>query len=232
MGPFNKGCLGENLKKCIILLSGGLDSSVLLAKAKEQKLDCLCLSFNYHQKHSIELKFAKQIAKFYEVPHKIITIDQQVFSNSPLILGHVESTIHRGEEEILRGKKSPFYVPSRNTLFLSHAITIAEIEKAAFIYFGPTAMDKAFPDCQIDYIRALQTIIDKSTQIGLEGNAPIICTPLINFTKDQVVAEALRLKVPIHLTWSCYTPDQSDPCQVCDACVLRKAALLRNQVSL
>lgn len=212
--------------KAIILLSGGLDSAVILALALEQKRECLALSFDYHQRHAIELDYARKLTAYYQVPHQIIQIDPSFFKNTSLVdLPNVPK--HRSLETIHTSFPST-YVPARNTLFLSYAIGMAEIWNANEIHFGPNAMDTGpYVDCRPEYVQAMQQVARLGTRQGVNGNGAEIMTPLIHLNKEQIGEKAKDLKVPIDLTWSCYDPQGKDPCRCCDACTLRESALFR-----
>jgi 7-cyano-7-deazaguanine synthase len=210
------------MMKAIVLLSGGIDSAVTLALALENGRECYAISFNYGQRHAVELKSAAAIAAHYGVKHKIIHIDPQTFANSSLV-SELEMPTHRSIEEIRNGGIVNTYVPARNTLFLSYALGQAEIWGAQEIYFGPNADDRnGFPDCRPAYVEAFQKMIDVATQQSVEGAAPKLITPLIDLDKRQIVAAARRLGVPLDLTFSCYSPLPTGiACNACDACIIR-----------
>lgn len=210
--------------KAIILLSGGLDSSLLLAMAVQQKKECLALSFDYNQRHRIELSYAKKIAHYYGVEHKILQIDANSFQNSSLI-DRKDISKNRTKDQIFASSPST-YVPARNTLFLAYGIVFAEIYGANEIHFGPTATDfDSYIDCRPEFINAMQGVANLATNQAILGKAPLIVTPLIQMTKEEIVQKAVSVKLPLELTWSCYDPQTEQPCLECDACVLRKMAL-------
>jgi len=211
--------------KAIILFSGGLDSTVLLAMAHEKQRTCIAVSFDYNQRHKIELTHAKIIAAQYGCEHRIIKIDREIFSGSALV-NDAPVAKNRSAEEIARSGTPSTYVPARNTLFLAYATAIAETTQAGEIYFGPNALDcLPYIDCRPAYIQAYQQVLNLATKEAIEGTPPQLLTPLINWDKKRIVQEGLRLGVPLHLTYSCYDPVNDLPCEQCDACVLRKEAL-------
>lgn len=212
--------------KAIILLSGGLDSTVVLALAIEQGRECVCLSFDYGQRHKIELERARAIAARYHCHHRIVTIDPATFSNTSLV---DQKAVPKGrtlEEMRTQGIPST-YVPGRNTLFLAYAAGQAEIYGAAEIWTGPNLLDhNPYPDCRPEFYAAFQGLLNLATKQAVEGAPPQIRTPLIEWDKTRIVQEAKRLGVPIELTWSCYAPQEDlTPCGACDACKIRLAAL-------
>lgn len=209
--------------KAVILLSGGLDSCVILAMALEKGRECHAISFDYGQRHKIELESAKAITKYYQVSHRIIQIDPTTFSNSALVSG---SSIpkNRTSQEIAKGGIPNTYVPARNTLFLAYALGQAEILEAQEIYAGPNALDSLpYPDCRPQFIESFQALINVATKQAIEGNPPRLLTPLIDWDKAKIIKHGLMIHAPLELTMSCYDPSpQGKICSVCDACILRE----------
>lgn len=208
--------------KSIILLSGGLDSAVLLALAKHKGRDCIALSFDYGQRHRLELRAAKNIAKFYGASHRIIKIDYQSFGNSSLVSG-----IPVPKNSDLNAQEIPStYVPARNTLFIAFTLAQAELQGAEEIYFGANKDDHiAYPDCRPEYFAAYQTLINVATKQSVETKPPELVTPLLDKTKAEIVAFGNELKVPYHLTLSCYDPTPlGEHCGSCLSCEIRKKA--------
>ena len=205
--------------KAIVFLSGGLDSTVCLVKALHEGRDCIALSFDYGQRHKIELEAAKEIAEHYQVDHKIIKIDSTPLTNSALIAGtHFPKT--PSTEKI-----PPTYVPGRNTIFLAYATALAESTHAKEIYFGCNIQDSSpYPDCRPSFIDAWQNVLNLATKQAVEGSPPKLITPLISLDKKEIVQLGTQLNAPLHLTKSCYNPDLESgaPCEICDACQLRK----------
>ncbi len=217
--------------RAIILFSGGLDSTLLLAMAIKQGRECITLSFDYGQRHCCELKAAKEIASYYNVEHRIIKISPEAFGRSSLVTDLMPLT-NRTKEEMATNGIPNTYVPARNTLFLAYAMGQAELLNAEEIYFGCNLLDRnPYVDCRPEYLQAIQGVMNLATQQAVEGKAPTLVTPLINWDKERIAKEALAIGVPIEKTWSCYAPtDQLLPCGVCDACVLRREAL-ENQMN-
>ncbi|MFQ5730036.1 MAG: 7-cyano-7-deazaguanine synthase QueC [Waddliaceae bacterium] len=212
--------------KAVVLLSGGLDSAVVLTLALEKGRECIAISFDYGQRHRIELEYAKKLARHYCVPHHIIDIDRNCCANSSLVSGG-EVPKNRSTEEIENEGIPNTYVPARNTLFLAYATGQAEIYNAQEIYAGPNLLDrKPYPDCRPEFYQAFQGVINLASKQAMEGNPPRLLTPLIDWDKKEIVEQARKLKVPLHLTFSCYDPTpQGRPCHQCDACLLRLEGL-------
>jgi 7-cyano-7-deazaguanine synthase len=216
------------MKKAIILLSGGVDSTVILASALSQGLTCHTLSFDYGQRHLIELDAAAKIAAYYGVRNQVIRINpdtfgKDTFGKSSLVESTLKAPRNRSLDEISSSGIPNTYVPARNTLFLSYALAICEIHGAQEIHYGANALDNSgYPDCRPQYVQAFQQMVNYATKQSVEETPPQIVTPLIAMTKQEIFALALALKAPLELTWSCYQPtvDQK-PCGACDACILR-----------
>lgn len=206
--------------KAIVLLSGGLDSSLNLALALEKGRECVAISFNYGQKHRIELDAAAKIAAHYRVPHKILKIDPVVFGKTPLVTGGCIKD--RNMSEIEKDILSPNYVPFRNSVFLSLAIAQAEVENADEIYFGGNAADHSFPDCSPHYIHTMQALID----CAIPHRKITIIAPLLYLSKVDIATEARRVTLPIEMTHSCYDPLNGAACGRCDACIIRAQVTL------
>lgn len=206
-------------KKAIILLSGGLDSLTVLAIAKQQNFRCYALSFNYGQRHNIELTAAKKIATKYQVLiHKIIDLDLASIGGSALTDKQIAipNTPQQGIPVT--------YVPARNTIFLSLALGWAEVLHAYDIFIGVNAIDySGYPDCRPEFINAFQTLANIATKAGVEGQAINLHTPLIKLTKAEIIQQGIALGVDYQPTISCYCANQQGyACGVCDACRLRK----------
>ncbi len=211
--------------KAIVLLSGGIDSTVVLAMAKAAGRECIALSFDYGQKHAVELEHAKEIAQHYSVPQKIIQISPACFEKTSLV-NEIEAPKNRTAHEIADGGIPSTYVPARNTLFLAYAAGQAEILNANEIHCGPNLLDRnPYPDCRPEFYTAFQQLLSFATKQGAEGCPPRIVTPLIDWDKNRIVEEARKLNAPLEKTFSCYSPDQGAACGACDACVLREEAL-------
>lgn len=205
-------------------MSGGLDSSTCLAIAKEQGFSCYCLSFDYGQRHSLELKAAAQVARQLEAQeHRVIKIDLRVFGGSALTSNlevPKDREIHQMSIEI-----PVTYVPARNTIFLAFSLAYAEVSQASSIFIGVNALDySGYPDCRPEFIAAFETLANLATKVGVEGTSKIkIHTPLIEMTKADIIRKAVELGVDLSLTFSCYDPTaDARPCGRCDACLLRR----------
>lgn len=207
--------------KAIILLSGGLDSAVILAQALEQKKQCIALTFDYGQLHRVELEFARKIAAHYGTPQHVISIDNTVFTTSGLVNDNMTIPQDRTASEIAIAGTPPTYVPARNTIFLSYALGLAEMYQADEIHYGANALDNAYPDCLPAYVHAFQQVMNVATQQAVEGHPPRLIAPLLHLNKKQIATEALRLGVPLNDTFSCYRPVNGKACNHCDACHLR-----------
>lgn len=210
-------------KKAVVLLSGGLDSTTVLAIAKSESYQTYALSFCYGQRHDIELKKAEKIAKIFEVAeHAIINIDLRRIGGSALtanISVPKERSISEMEIDV------PItYVPARNTVFLSLALGWAEVLNACDIFIGVNALDySGYPDCRPEYIAAFETLANLATSAGVEKRLSFkIHTPLIHLTKAEIIKKGLELGVDYSLTHSCYDPDVDGlACGSCDSCQLR-----------
>ena len=204
-------------------MSGGLDSATCLAWARRAGFECYALSFDYGQRHRIELDCARRIASASgAADHRIAKIDLRVFGHSALT-DDIAVPKGRGDAEISR--EIPItYVPARNTIFLSFALAWAEVLEANDIYIGVNALDySGYPDCRPEFIHAFERMANLATKTGVEGHTSItIQTPLINLSKADIVRLGVELNVPFELTHSCYDPDSAGrPCGECDSCRLR-----------
>lgn len=207
--------------KAIVLLSGGLDSAVLLALALKQGRECLALSFDYGQRHRVELEYAQKMAIHYGINHQIIPLDLSVFKTSSLV-SDISVPKNRSKEEISGGKIPSTYVPARNTIFLAFAMGFAELLNAEEIYAGPNALDAVpYPDCTPVFIQAFQRLLNVATKQATEGLSPRLLTPLINWDKAEIIRQGMALNVPLDMTFSCYDPIEKNPCTLCDSCILR-----------
>ena len=210
--------------KAVCLLSGGLDSSTTLALAKRDGYSCLALSFDYGQRHKIELEAARRVAKALGVErHVVVPIDLRVFGGSALT-SDIDVPKGRSAAEITNGIPIT-YVPARNTIFLSYALALAEVAGAGDIYIGVNAIDySGYPDCRPEFIEAFERMANLATKAAVERSWRIrVRTPLITMTKAEIVRCAHGLGLDVSLTHSCYDPDeQGRPCGECDSCLLRK----------
>jgi 7-cyano-7-deazaguanine synthase len=212
------------VKKAICLLSGGLDSSACLAFARREGYVCYALSFDYGQRHKIELAAAARLAACLGAEQHIVAqIALDAFGGSALT-AKIAVPKARSLDEMSRGIPVT-YVPARNTIFLSFALAWAEVLESSDIFIGVNALDySGYPDCRPEFIEAFERMAHLATKAGVEGRTHVkIHTPLIRLTKAQIVTLARELGVPFGLTFSCYDPAADGrPCGACDACFLRR----------
>jgi 7-cyano-7-deazaguanine synthase len=210
------------MKPAVILLSGGIDSTTTLAIALAEGYDAYPLSFDYGQRHQIETQAARRVADSLGAKeHRVATIDLRVFGGSALT-DHIDIPKHRSEKEIGHGIPVT-YVPARNTVFLAYALAWAEVISAADIFLGVNAIDySGYPDCRPEFIEAFETLANVGTKAGVEGRRFQIHTPLIKFSKAEIIRKAVDLGVDLSLTHSCYDPSPEGlACGECDSCLLR-----------
>lgn len=206
-------------RKAVVLLSGGLDSTVCMAVANSEGYELLPISFNYHQRHKRELAAAASVAQYYNVKrHLIIETNMEAIGGSALTdpkLAVPEGHTGTGEVPIT-------YVPARNLIFLSYALGYAEVTGADRVYIGVNALDySGYPDCRPEFIAMFQQLANYSTKATAEdGRKIIIETPLIALTKKEIVLLGDKLAAPLHLTTSCYQGGDA-ACGQCDSCLLR-----------
>lgn len=209
-------------KKAIVLLSGGLDSSVTAHIAKEKGYQLSALSFLYGQQHEKEIQAAKKIADSLKITdHVFFTINLSQFGGSALLKNSKQQISTSSNVEDI-GKTIPStYVPGRNTIFLSIALSFAETRDADAIFTGVTAMDySGYPDCRPEYINAFQRLADLATKKTVSGNKITIETPLIHLNKAEIVKKGWELNVCFEDTWSCYN-GRKKACGRCESCLLR-----------
>ena len=208
-------------RPAVVLLSGGLDSSTVLAIAKSQGFTPYALSFRYGQRHVSELEAAKKIAHTFGVQHEIIDIDLARFGGSALTNKEIEIPAHGVNPNMI-----PItYVPARNTVMLSFALSWVEALGGHDLFFGANAIDYSnYPDCRPEYVRAFEQMANLATKRGVEGKKITLHAPIIAMTKAEIIHEGIRLGVDFSLTISCYQADeQGQACGVCDSCRLRRA---------
>jgi 7-cyano-7-deazaguanine synthase len=212
------------MRRAVCLLSGGLDSATCLAVARRDGFSCYALSFDYGQRHRVELESAERVARqLGAAAHRIMRIDLRLFGGSALT---DEIPVPKGRAAEEMGVDIPVtYVPARNTVFLSFALAWAEVLEATDIFIGVNALDySGYPDCRPEYIEAYERMANLATRAGVEGRTRLkIQTPLIRMSKAEIVKLGCELGVDFGLTHSCYDPFPSGrPCGLCDSCVLRR----------
>lgn len=205
------------MKKAVILLSGGLDSATTLYEAKHKGYKCHALIFDYAQRHRRELKAAQAIARTAKCPFEIVKISLP-WKGSSLLDKTKTLPKHRA---ISPNTIPSTYVPARNIIFLSFAVSYAEAIGAQRVFIGANAVDySGYPDCRPEFFAAYDEVLRKGLKSGVEGKPITIETPLVHLTKAQIIELGIKLKVPYALTWSCYQGERK-PCGVCDSCQLR-----------
>ena len=230
-------------KKAVVLLSGGLDSATTLAIANDEGYEIYALSFDYGQRHKIELDASRRIADFYKVKkHQVIDINLRDIGGSALtadidVPKNRTQNMEYKTQDLPAGRQGSklktqipvTYVPARNTIFLSLALAWAETLKASDIFIGVNAIDySGYPDCRSEYIKAFECMANLATKVSVEGEVKFkIQTPLIELSKAELIQKGNELGVDYSLTWSCYDPQFSEqiqsyiPCRKCDSCILR-----------
>jgi 7-cyano-7-deazaguanine synthase len=216
-------------KKAVILVSGGLDSATILAIAKDQGYDCYAMSFNYGQRHLIELESAKVVSSVLgAIEHKVVHLGLDDIGGSALTDTNiaVPKSIdeHSIDQHSIEENIPVTYVPARNTVFLSLALGWAEVLDAEAIFIGVNAVDySGYPDCRPEYIDAFQNMANLATKKGVEGQLIQIKTPLIQLSKAEIIQKGTELGVNYAQTLSCYAPDaEGRACGLCDSCHLRQ----------
>ena len=209
--------------KAVCLLSGGLDSATIMAVARRDGFDCYALSFDYGQRHSIELGAAARVAKALgAVEHVVVPINLRTFGHSALT---ADIAVPKGRAEAEMSGDIPItYVPARNTVFLSFALAWAEVLESSDIFIGVNALDySGYPDCRPEFIQAFEKMANLATKAGVEGRTRVrIHAPLMTLNKAGIIALGRQLGVDYGLTHSCYDPDAAGrPCGSCDSCLLR-----------
>ena len=214
----------SNNKRAVVLSSGGLDSTTVMALAGSEGYEIYSLSFHYGQRHAIELEAAQRVAKALGAKrHLVLEIDLTLLGGSALT-DNIE--VPKGQAEEKMHRTIPItYVPARNTIFLSCALAWAEVLGASDIFIGVNAIDySGYPDCRPEYIEAFARMANLATKAGVEGKTNLrIRTPLIHMTKAGIIRKGIELGVDYGMTHSCYDPSpQGRPCGECDSCLLRR----------
>lgn len=211
--------MSDDARRAVILSSGGLDSTTVLAMARSEGYRCYTLSFDYGQRHRAELLAAKRVsAAFSDVEHKVVTLDLRSIGGSAL----TDIAIDVPEEETQGIPVT--YVPARNTVFLSIALGWAEVLGAGDIFIGVNAVDySGYPDCRPAFINAFERLANVATRAGVEGGGISIHAPLLNLGKDAIIQRGLALQVDYALTVSCYQATEAgEACGRCESCRLRR----------
>lgn len=233
--------------KAVVLLSGGLDSSTVAAIARSEGYDIYALSFDYAQRHRIELESARRVAESLNVKeHLVIKFDLRQIGGSALT-ADIEVPKKDGQRSAVSSQKSGerllnadyqlptipvTYVPARNTIFLSFALGWAEVLEAGDIFIGANAVDySGYPDCRPEYLNAYENMANLATKAVVEGKLKFrVDAPLINMTKAEIIKKGMELGLDFSLTWSCYDPQSAPdrqlsmgfaPCGKCDSCWFR-----------
>lgn len=210
------------MKRAVVLLSGGIDSTTTLTIAIAKGYDAYALSFDYGQRHQIETEAARRVAKSLGAKeHRVAKIDLRIFGGSALT-DDIDVPRKRSEKEIAHGIPIT-YVPARNAIFLAYALAWAEVIPASDIFLGVNAIDySGYPDCRPEFIEAFENVANLGTKAGVEGRRFQIHTPLIKFSKAEIVRKAVELGIDLSLTHSCYDPTlEGLACGECDSCLLR-----------
>jgi 7-cyano-7-deazaguanine synthase len=215
--------MSQHAKPAVVLLSGGLDSTTTLAIAKHEGFRPQTLTFQYGQRHAIEIAAARRVAQAFDVErHVIFEVDLRMFGGSALT-DELAVPKNRPPEEISHGIPIT-YVPARNTIFLAYALAFAEVTHSEDLFIGVNALDySGYPDCRPAYIRAFETMANLATKAAVEGHQRLrIHTPLMQLSKGQIIHRGLELGVDYGLTHSCYDPSpDGSSCGQCDSCLLR-----------
>jgi 7-cyano-7-deazaguanine synthase len=214
----------NKIKKAVVLSSGGLDSTTVMAIAKHQGFEIYSLSFFYGQRHAVELDAARKIATvFGAAEHLVINIDLKKIGGSSLT-DDIDVPKARGIRSMSHGIP-PTYVPARNTIFLSYALAWAEVLESSDIFIGVNAVDySGYPDCRPEYIKAFERMANLATKAGVQGATKFkIWTPIIHLSKEKIIQKGVELGIDYALTHSCYDPSPDGlACGRCDSCILRK----------
>lgn len=208
--------------RAVILLSGGLDSTVTAAVARQEGFTLYLLTIAYRQRHAIEIEQARQVAAALRVQnHVVVEVDLRALGGSALT-GDLAVPKDRHEQERAQGIPVT-YVPARNLIFLSLAAAHAEVVGASTVYFGANVLDySGYPDCRPEFIRAFEQAVAVGTKSGVEGTRLEVRAPLLMLSKSEIIQLGMKLHAPLHLTHSCYDPVGSLACGRCDSCVIRR----------
>lgn len=206
--------------RAVVLLSGGLDSTTVIALARSEGREVHALSFDYGQRHRHELEAAAAVARLHAAEHRVVSIDLRAFGGSALT-----SAMEVPKDALAEDGTIPVtYVPARNIIFLSFAVGYAEVLGAEEIWIGVNAVDfSGYPDCRPEFIEAFQRVVEAGTRSGVERGTPRVVTPLMHLSKAEIIRKGHELGVDYSLTHSCYDPNDGGlACGHCDSCLLRR----------
>ncbi|MFZ5825217.1 MAG: 7-cyano-7-deazaguanine synthase QueC [Bacillota bacterium] len=209
------------MRKAVVLLSGGLDSTTCMGVAVREGYEVFPISFFYNQRHNTELESARAVAAYYNIPadrHMVVDLGRTIRGSA--LTGDTEVPLGRTLDEM--GSDIPStYVPSRNIIFMAHAASYAEVVGAEAIYIGVNALDySGYPDCRPEFVEAFQQVLNVGTKPGVEGRAVRVLTPLLNLSKAGIVRLGVEVGAPLEHSYSCYSGTRPS-CGECDACLLR-----------
>jgi 7-cyano-7-deazaguanine synthase len=207
--------------RAVILASGGLDSTVTAAIAKQEGYDLFFLTIAYGQRHAVEVERARQVAAaLCATNHLVMNLDLRAIGGSALT---GPAAVPKDRPSNGRSRTIPVtYVSGRNLIFLSIAAAHAEVVGASLIYFGANVLDySGYPDCRPEFIHAFEAAVKEGTKAGMEGTPLQVKAPLLRLTKAEIIRQGIELHVPFHLTHSCYDPVGDQACGRCDSCVIR-----------
>ncbi len=210
------------IPRAVVLASGGLDSTVTAAIARQEGYELFFLTIAYGQRHAVEIERARQVAAALGAAnHLVMSLDLRAIGGSALT---GPAAVPKDREGNKRSRTIPVtYVPGRNLIFLSIAAAHAEVVGASLIYFGANVLDySGYPDCRPDFIRAFEMAVKEGTKAGMEGRSLQVKAPLLMLTKAEIIRQGVELQVPFHLTHSCYDPAGDQACGRCDSCVIRR----------
>lgn len=206
--------------KSIVILSGGLDSTVCMALAAQATEDVVALTFDYGQRHRIELERAALVAGHYSAEHVVVHLDASQWGGSALTDVSI-AVPDASTQSVPPGQIPVTYVPARNLIFLAVAMGVAEARHADDVYLGINALDySGYPDCRPEFVTSFVETARLALKRGVEGNPVTVRTPLADLTKEGIVRLGVEVGAPLELTWSCYRGG-ARPCGTCDSCVLR-----------
>lgn len=212
----------ESQPRAVVLLSGGLDSTVTAAVARHEGFALYLLTVAYRQRHAIEIEQARQVAAALGVRnHLVVDVDLRALGGSALT---GDEAVPKDRHAQARAQGIPItYVPARNLIFLSLAAAHAEIVGASAVYFGANVLDySGYPDCRPEFILAFEQAVAVGTKSGVEGRRLEVRAPLLMRSKAEIIQLGMTLQAPLHLTHSCYDPIGSLACGHCDSCVIRR----------